>query len=304
MMECIEQINQMYEDSKNNVKNYVPMVEKSVLFPYNQKELLETVKSLDTMSDEEAFTLLKNDYSIIFNLIFKSDNDDFNFLLKSTRFLTLITQVIKDVKKINSEDVVHLNSFIYNYLVSIDQNMVDSYIYRLMFDLGEVINKRTVRRLYGCELGEDLSIFLAISAKSTFNSIINIKRLNFTLATAYPEAITQKKAIEIYSVLFDNVTDLIIGTIFDTDILSSYDQDWVTDEIKLADYNLTVAVLTILESMVPYEITKVLLSINCEYVWSGAKAQSKIKFSNLNPVLFPKITVLRQQLEGEGKIFP
>ena len=109
MMECIEQINQMYEDSKNNVKNYVPMVEKSVLFPYNQKELLETVKSLDTMSDEEAFTLLKNDYSIIFNLIFKSENDDFNFLLKSTRFLTLITQVIKDVKKINSEDVVHLN---------------------------------------------------------------------------------------------------------------------------------------------------------------------------------------------------
>ena len=294
---------------EHDIKNNLPIkkdltMERGSILPYTHIELLNILKSIDTMKDEELYFLLEKDYSLIFTQIFKSNSKDFDFLLRSTKFISIMIQVLT-ANEIKSDDRVHLNSFIYNFLIYNDETEENSYLRQLLFMLGETINKKTARRLFGCDLDERLSIFLAISVNSTFKPHVNIKRLNFTLATAAPSIITTEKVINIYESIFDSVTELITGTVFDTDIVSNYGKPWVTNEVINADNCITNAVLLILESMPPIEITKVLMAISCDYRWKNCEEGiSKVNFDNLDKRIFNKTNIILEQLKGDGYIFP
>ena len=292
------------KESINNDEDRIPVhLERGKLIMYSSEELLELLHNIDSMSEENVYNLLSKEYPIIFEQIFRAKDKSFNFLLESQKFLTIMAQVVI-AHPVKYDDLVHLNAFIYNYLVYKDETKENQYLRHLLFMLGEALNKRPVRYLLGCDLDNRLAIFLAISLRSSFNQMENIRRFNFSLATAVPHIITVKKALDIYEAMFDKVTDLIVGTLFDTSIPANYDSGWVTPEIKQADMNITTAILTILESMVPYEITKVLYSIANEFKWKGCKqGLCKISFDNLNRNKYVKTCILIDQLKGEGVIF-
>ena len=303
----MDYINQLYEDLKNDPPDMLIKhpyeIEKGRVFMYSQKELLEKMQALDSMKDEEVFNILTQEYSVIFSEIFESHSDRFNFLLRSPRFINILTQVVS-VNTIPYEDVVHLNSFIYNFLMYTDYNEESYYIRKLLFMLGEALNKKYVSRLIGCDLDITYAIFTVVSLNSSFNPQTNIKRMNFTLATM-PELLTIQKAIEIYENLFDSVTNLIIGTVFDTGIPDSSDKDWVTPQVSQSDANIAFAVLSILESLSPYELTKVLESISYEFRWRNCdEASCKVYFHKLDPNVYVKTRIIMEQLEEEGYIFP
>ena len=301
-------MNDFFNDVKSSIisnEDRVPIrLERGRLLMYSSEELLELLHNIDSMSEENVYNLLSKEYPIIFEQIFREKDKSFDFLLESKKFLIIMTQVVI-THPVKYDDLIHLNSFIYNYLVYNDATKENEYLRHLLFIFGEALNKKPVRLLLGCELDNRLAIFLAISLRSSFNQMENIRRFNFSLATAVPHIITVAKAIDIYEALFDNVTDLIVGTLFDTSIMANYDNKWVTPEIRQADYNITIAILNILESMVPYEISKVLYSIANEFKWKGCKqGLCKISFDKLNRSKYVKISILVDQMKGEGIIFP
>ncbi len=295
-----------YEDIKHNPKPEIATdISNGKVFPYPKGELLKKLQNIDSMSEKDAYNLVSDEFYSILSDIFKRNSKDYLFLLKSPKFLTIMIQVV-NTHTIEYDEVVHCNSFIYNFLLYMSQTgNEDSYIKKLLFMLGEALNKTNTRRLMGCELSEQLSIFLSVSLMSSFEPAINIRRLNFALCTACPSVINAKKAIQIYEALFDKVRDLIVYTLFDRAIVDSADDDWVTEDVYKADQMLTYATMIILESMVPIEITHVLISIAEEYKWKNySNSICKISFHSLNKSIFIKTNVIVEQLEGDGYIFP
>ena len=294
-----------FEDVKKNPKPKMDsMAPDGRVFPYPKGELLKMMKTLDTMSDEEAYNLISKEFYNILSDIFNRNSKDYLFLLKSQKFLTIMIQVV-NTHNIDYDETVHCNSFIYNFLIVLDQSGEESYIKKLLFMLGEALNKKTVRRLIGCDLDEKLSIFLAVSLRSSFDPSMNIRRFNFALCTACPSIINPRKAIDIYESVFEHATDLIVQTLFDMDIINSKHEEWVTEEVYRADQAVTYAVMIILESMVPIELTRVLISINEQYKWDNYKPHScKIDFHKLNKSIFVKTNVIVEQLEGDGYLLP
>lgn len=294
-----------FEDIKHNPKpKPADLSPDGRVFPYPKGELLSKLKSLDSMSDEEAYNLISKEFYSILSDIFNRTSKDYLFLLRSPKFLTIMIQVV-NTHKIEYDETVHCNSFIYNFLIVLDQSGEESYIKKLLFMLGEALNKKVVRQLIGCDLDERFSIFLAVSLKSSFDPSMNIRRFNFALCTACPAMMTARKAIEIYEAVFDNVTDLIVQTIFDMDIINAKNEEWVTEEVYHADQAITYAVMIILESMVPIELTRVLISIAEQYKWDDCKQNiCKIDFHKLNKSIFIKTNVIVEQLEGDGYVLP
>lgn len=287
-------------------KNPKPKIEKHIVdgrvFPYPKGELLKQLQELESMSDEDAYELISKELYSILQDIFNRSSKDYWFLLRSPKFLTILIQVV-NTHNIDYDETVQCNSFIYKFLVAL--NGQDTYIRKLLFMLGEALNKKEVRRLIGCEIGEQLSIFLAVSLKSSFEPEICIKRFNFALCTGNPTFINPKKAIEIYEAVFDHVSNLIIYTIFDIDIKNSRDEEWVTEAIYSANRSLIYAVMVILESMVPIEITRVLISISEEFKWRSCKPGiCMVDFHTLDKRVFNKTSIIIEQLEGDGYIFP
>lgn len=263
-------------------------------------DLMNKLKDIEAMSVKETYELLRDFYSLILADIFGCNNKAYSFLLTSPKFLTILIQVVNEVN-LSHDECVHCNKFIYEYIVYADQ---DEYVRKLLFMLGEAVNKSTVRKLLGCEIDEELAIFLAVAHKSTFKEEVNIKRLNFTLATSNPSFMTVQRIIDIYQVLFTRISKLFTTTMFDIGITS--EDAWVTKEILDANNNITWANLYILESMEPIEITRVLLTYAEEFKMVHAYNYNAVRYSmhNLTLPTFIKTPILIKQLEGDDILIP
>ena len=105
------------KESINNDEDRIPVhLERGKLIMYSSEELLELLHNIDSMSEENVYNLLSKEYPIIFEQIFRAKDKSFNFLLESQKFLTIMAQVVI-THPVKYDDLVHLNAFIYNYLV-------------------------------------------------------------------------------------------------------------------------------------------------------------------------------------------
>jgi hypothetical protein len=241
-------------------------------------ELWSDLKKIENMSEKETYELVKENYSIILSAIFNCNSKEYQFLLSSPKFITALTQVATEIQ-LGYDEKIYCNKIIYDCIVY----ETDQYTRMLMFLLGDAVNKQTVRKLLGCDLDEELAIFLAVAVKSSFKTKINIKRLNFTLASSDPRFMTVQRVINIYEALFNRIGDVFISTMLDIDILSS-EEEWVTKEVTEANNNVTFANLLILESLEPIEITKVLVM----YAEELAQKEESLKSQSLNPMELKK----------------
>jgi len=232
----------------------------SKIFEYSKGEILNKLRGIESMSEQETYDLLKKEYPGILSDIFKRSDKDYEFLLHSTRFLSVFNQVLNEVS-LSYDQIIYCNSFIYSNIVKISDD--NSYEKKLMFNLGETINKNQVVKLLGFDLDERIAIFLVVASKSSFDPQLNVRRLNFSIATVSPSYMDYKMMIHVYETLFDHIGELVTATLFDMDIRNAYDNGeyWVSNDIFMADNRVTDVVLILLESMMPIEITRVLISV-------------------------------------------
>ena len=260
--------------------------------------LIEKLKGIEAMSDKDAYALVLAKYPEIL-----SGDSRFNFVKKNYRFITTLTQVTYE-RNFTDEEVIHCNAFIYDYIIN--ENEPDKYLVKLLLILGEAINKVYVNKLLGQELDQELAIFLAVANQSTANSTVNIKRFNYTLATAKnntPEFFTIQRLINIYSTMYNtNFSKLLVAVLFDTIIKNAAENGeiWVTKDMIEINENMSWAVIFILESLPPQDITRYLYIISETFSVSyrADRESAKMSLHGLPSNLFVKIPIIVEQLEG------
>jgi len=287
-------IAEIEQDAKNEKEKNKETVKIEVDNCVDRPEtLIKNLKAMDTMNDKDAYDLIRNNYKTILSDI------RYNFIKQNHKFITLLTQVTYDVS-FSYEELISCNAFIYNYIVYKTEQ--DSYLRKLLLILGEAINKACVNKLLGQGIEQELAIFLAVANYSTARQEINIKRFNFTLAT-YSPILSIQKIIDIYTSLFNkSFSKLLVATIFDTTIQEASENGelWLNKEAVETDENMVWAVIYILESLPPQDITKYLYvcSETFKVAYDCNKENIRKSFHSLPSRLFRKIPIIVEQLEG------
>ena len=227
--------------------------------PVINASLFEQMLSSDieSISDSYLYQVIKASYKDILKGIFERKDTNYLVTFTNPKFLSVLNQVMNTIQ-IEHDERMAYNKLAYDYLTL---SHSDDYIRTLLFTLSKTVNKYYIPGLIGIGLSENLASYLALARFSSHDDIINTKRVNFIIMTTSSNIMTEQRIVDIYSKLFDSVTPLFEGTMFD---YLNDEEDWVTDEIELVFSTISLAVLAILNSLPTNMIIKVLESYNID----------------------------------------
>ena len=227
--------------------------------PVINASLFEQMLSSDieSISDSYLYQVIKASYKDILKGIFERKDTNYLVTFTNPKFLSILNQVMNTIQ-IEHDERMACNKLAYDYLTL---SHSDDYIRTLLFTLSKTVNKYYIPGLIGIGLSENLASYLALARFSSHDDIINTKRVNFIIMTTSSNIMTEQRIVDIYSKLFDSVTPLFEGTMFD---YLNDEEDWVTDEIELVFSTISLAVLAILNSLPTNMIIKVLESYNID----------------------------------------
>lgn len=236
-------------------KNMVPISLDNPLFSpemYRQK-----LKHIDSIQDRELFALIKSCYENLLNDIVKEEFRSYINLFTNIRFLTIFIQVMNTVK-LPYHSRIHCNKIAYDYLTITRR---DPYIEQLLYSLSRTVNRDVIPGLLGIGLPEDLASYMVLARFSSTKELINVKRLNHIIVTSPIHLMTEQTIVWIYEKLFDRVTPLFEGVMFDV-----VDTNELTEEQQEIYSTISLAALLILNNMPSPDIRKVLISYVGDYM--------------------------------------
>lgn len=256
-----------------------------------EKKIKKKIAKLDQMSNKERYDFIDTYFEQL-------HLDEYREVFNSDKFLSSLNEVLRS-RNIDPPYRVKYNNVIY-YLIA--KSKRDEYRYKLLIMIGEALNQNDTLLMLGIDIPYDLAVYLAVSAYSSLNPNISVKRVNFLLTTAFTSSfMTVQKIIEVYEEIYATCFScLLSANTFDITIKSEIDADatWITDNIVKIHESINWATLYILESLPPQNITRYLQSIAEQYSVEGYD-KSKVRFSYHNlPRSFVKIPIIVEQLEG------
>lgn len=224
----------------------------------NSSLLREKLKHIDTLSDRELFMLVRDSFDSVLKQIFSNKDQDYLKIITNTKFLIALHQVVSNIN-LNHTQRMQCNKLAYDYFTS-ENN--DPYIKQLFFALSKSVNREIIGALCSIGLGEDLASYLALARFSSEKEIINVKRLNFIIVSSSVDIMTEQMIIRIYEKLFDSVTPLFEGIMFDG---LDMDDEYISESMNLIYSTISLAILEILNNMPSQDIRKVLISYQGDY---------------------------------------
>lgn len=238
---------------------------------YNIEEFKKKVLHNSDIPDEELYTFIKMNYRSILKVIYDMQDPAYIKFFTSHKFINTLSAVLAVQIKIDEQIRTYCNKIVYDY-ITFDGMQQDTA--SLMINLSYIVNRDAISLLKGIGLSDENANYIALASKSSEIDTINIRRVNFIIATTISDmwinlddeesmAQAQQLIIKIYEKTFRNLTILFEATMFDI-----YDPNasWVTEKITIM-YSLTSnAVLHILNSFPIEDIRKVLLSYSLDYV--------------------------------------
>jgi len=249
----------MFEDfnKEHRVKKYqsLNILDNPIL---NSSLLREKLEHIDTLSDRELFMLVRDSFDSVLKQIFSNKDQDYLKIITNTKFLIALHQVVSNIN-LNHTQRIQCNKLAYDYFTS-ENN--DPYIKQLFFALSKSVNREIIGALCSIGLGEDLASYLALARSSSEKEIINVKRLNFIIVSSSVDIMTEQMIIRIYEKLFDSVTPLFEGIMFDG---LDMDDEYISESMNLIYSTISLAILEILNNMPSQDIRKVLISYQGDY---------------------------------------
>ncbi len=224
----------------------------------NSSLLREKLHHIEKLSDRELFLLVRDSFDSVLKQIFSNKDNDYLKIMTNTKFLIALHQVVSNIN-LNHTQRMQCNKLAYDYFTS-ENN--DSYIKQLFFALSKSVNREIIGALCSIGLGEDLASYLALARSSSEKEIINVKRLNFIIVSSSVDIMTEQMIIRIYEKLFDSVTPLFEGIMFDG---LDMDDEYVSESMNLIYSTISLAILEILNNMPSQDIRKVLISYQGDY---------------------------------------
>ena len=246
--EYIEELSKRPKVEENPVY-YPPPFAFSVML--NPSILVDKLTNLEMVSTNELTDLISNHYNIILNKDFIKNNKVLLArLFINERFITTFSRVVV-CKQLTEDELINCNKLIYDYMVYKNK---ESNILMILYNLGKAINGVKLSVLRSLGLSEAVSTDLVISRYSTQNQILAMKRLNVVIINSSASVMTEQMIVNIYEKLFDNLTPMFEGIMFD-----SWDEEDFTDQEQEEIYGtITLAILDILRDAPFNYITSVL----------------------------------------------
>lgn len=213
-------------------------------FSYNNIESVrEMLNKVDSFSDRELYTLLKNVYTIVLDDIFITKNVELiRTLYNAPKFIQVLTVVLGEVE-LTPVQTVWCNKLTYDYFTSTAEK--DSYTKALLLKFSSVVNRKYIPGLIGLGLNEDLVSYLVNARFSTEKEEIQIKRLNLILMNQSPTMMTVQMIVDIYGKLFDRITPLFTGVMYDYWDNASLNNDSIVEVYA----NITMAIIEIVNNL-------------------------------------------------------
>lgn len=275
---------------------------------YNLDEFKKKILHNAEIPDDELYNFIKSQYRQILKVIYEMSDPAYIKFFTSSKFINTLSSVLGQVT-INDEIRMYSNKIIYDY-ITFDGMRQD--IASLMINLSFVVNRDTIMQLRGIGLSDENANYIAMAGKSSDKDTINIRRVNFIIATTVSDMWTnlddednmfqaEQLIIKIYERMFKTLTILFEACMFDV-----YDQNagYMTEKIDIM-YGLTsIAVLRILNNFPVQDIRSVLYAYSLD---SSVLCQSgrRPRFSLHNiSADFSRITYCIELLQAEGIYVP
>ncbi len=260
----------------------------------NTSLLWKKLSCIDTLSDRELFNLVKNSFDDVLKLIFSNGDQDYLKLITNTKFLIALNQVVLNLD-LTYIQKIHCNKLAYDYFTSGNS---DPYTKQLFFALSKSVNRSIIGALCSTGLNENLASYLALARYSSEKEMINVKRLNFIIISSSADVMNEQMIIKIYEKLFDSITSLFEGIMFDG---LDMDDEFVSESMNLIYSTISLAILDILNNMTSQDIRKVLISYQGDYEALYHKRKPRFQVSAISGDYIRILDVI-EALKGE-KIF-
>lgn len=255
---------------------------------------------LDELSDEDLYYLISKTYSYILDEIFISKNMDLiKFLYTNPRFIMTFTNVMsRPETNLSYLQMVYCNKLAYDYFTARGEK--DDYIKALLVNLIKTVNRSVTPGLIGLGLGEELSSYLANARFSSVKESIQVKRLNLVIMNQTSDLMTVQMIVNIYGKLFDRITPLFDGIMYDY----WSEEQFVTKEMEDIYATINVAILEIVNNL-PEDIMYHLLR-NFYESHQLINLNKKVRFNIYSFCKddYPRLDYTLQMLSSEGVFLP
>ena len=262
--------------------------------------LVERLKDIDNMTDNELYDILKTSYHIFLSNSINSPI--FKTLRQHPRFIIVLSQIVVEVD-LTLEQRVYCNAMLYKELSNL--NPENTTLQRVYYILGMNANYNMTKKIMDAGIKQALAIYLAIVRKSSFNNSDNISRLNFTIVCDKPDVMTVQTITNVYCAIFNTVEDiknLFLLTIRDTYVFTA-NESWITEDTLRIASNMNFAVLSLLESLPIVKIKDILKEYGTMAMIDDLELEDvRFSFKRLDLTKFPKILEVMTYLRNEHNL--
>lgn len=261
----MEDLNHFYSQLAKTPPNVSPKVDVSISNnPIMNRDVLKTkLLDLDSIMDYDLTNLIKTCIDQICSDILNQDNF-YITLIQNHKFLDSFTKAISSIPIDNTRRLC-VNKLTYDYLTLADKG--DEYVKHKFVNLCAMINKVAINRLIDLGIDKSTAINMAMSRYSSMSEVVNVKRLNFVICNKDPEIMTEQMIIYIYEKLFNRITPLFEGAMFE--YYTDEEADTLGDSFMTIYSAVSLAVLTILNNMTSIDIKKVLTGYSGKWFFEG-----------------------------------
>lgn len=223
---------------------------------FNLGILKQNIDNASEMNDEDLYKFISRSYKKILSTIFEDPDQSPKYIKKiqNERILDAMIKVFSQLRSIDYEDGVRINTICYHYITMPKDNQ-DYKILNRLLRLSDIVNKTYKPSLLGIGLNDNLASMLLISRFSDINLEVCIRRVDYTIINQPPELMTEVMIEKIFRILFDcmNQYPRMFGYLMHDTIpeFSEHNETtwWVTNDVAEVDSYLGLAILNILDTL-------------------------------------------------------
>ena len=291
---------QLAEDKPKEVKQ-VGMNYTSLSEDVYKKKLMD----INKLPDQEVFDIVSKSYRMIFDDIFVKKNPKLiHEVSTSPKFITALMQLFNNPNvAIDLDTLIYCNKMAYDYFhIYNEYEQKDSHVLELLQQLTRIINRNIIPGLIGLGLPETLAIYLANARFSSKKDFVQVRRLNVIICSEPVELMTEQMIVDIYGKLFDRITPLFEGIMYD--VWEEKDFEYSMEGAREIYGTINLALLDIVNNL-PNDIMEKLLTTFVD-THQMIRADNKLRFNinSFSPDDYPRLDTMIQNLKTRGIYLP
>lgn len=242
----------------------------------NRDLFKRTLHNIANMDNSNLKAFIKANIDQIINDIINNDAD-YVGIFQDYRFLDLFTEIIGS-STITYNTILGCNKLAYDY-ITLSEDHIDNTVKNKLINLSNIVNRTTIKRLMDLGLSTIDACNIAICRYSSGNEKINTERLNFVLCKMNSNIITLQNIIYIYEILYDSISSLFSGIMFET--YTEEEEDDFGYDFMNNYSNISIAILTIVNNL-PSDKIDILLRGYVEEWKTNKCPQTRFSFRSIS----------------------